>query len=41
VPGQYATYSDIAGDPPANVGSCPGCGANQVPVGIKPLLLSP
>jgi hypothetical protein len=41
VPTQYATYSDIAGGPASNVGECSGCGMHQVPVGLKPLLLSP
>ena len=41
VPGTYMTYSDVAGDPASNIGSCTGCSTDQVPLGIKPLLLSP
>lgn len=37
----FKTYADIAGNAPQNVGSCTGCKSDEVPLGVKPLLLAP
>jgi hypothetical protein len=41
VPTEYTTYADSGGDSPSDIGACTGCAAHQVPLGVKPLLLSP